>query len=79
MMKDRSSKGFLYISFVILNMYCQIYIYEYKLFCHVRAVLSKAFKKARQVKFFLESDTLELVISKSHWLKKENNKLLKSS
>lgn len=35
-----------------------------------------AFKEAKKVKFLLENDTKKLMVSKSHWLKKEN-KLLK--
>lgn len=60
MMEDCISEVLLYIFFgndkhVLSNIY--ICGTEYKLFCHARAVLSKAFKKAKKVKFLPESDT----------------------
>lgn len=58
MMGDCISELLLYI-FLGDDKHTFKYIYgtEYKLFCHERALLSKAFKKAKKVKFVSENDT----------------------
>lgn len=58
MMEDCISELLLYI-FLGDDKRSFKYIYgiEYKLFCHERAVLSKAFKKSKKVKFVSENDT----------------------